>query len=118
MLRSIDATLPPMAPASPSAPRAAARAGVNVRAPGRLHLGFLDPSGTLGRRFGSIGLVIDGFEIELELGAATHDALLADTPGAQAELERVDAHLRVLRDSFTRNGRRRRSLFISAIVAL
>ncbi len=98
MLRSIDAPPPPMAPASPSSPRAAARAGVNVRAPGRLHLGFLDPSGTLGRRFGSIGLVIDGFETELELGSATHDALVADTPGAQAELERVDAHLRVMRE--------------------
>lgn len=33
-----------------------------VRAPGRLHLGFLDPSATLGRAFGNLGLVIDGFE--------------------------------------------------------
>ena len=32
---------------------------LRVQAPGRLHLGFLDPAGTLGRRFGSLGLVID-----------------------------------------------------------
>lgn len=98
MLRPIDAPLPPMAPASPTVPRAAARTGVGVRAPGRLHLGFLDPSGTLGRRFGSIGLVIDGFETELDLRSATRDELAADTPAAQAELERVAAHLRVLRE--------------------
>jgi beta-RFAP synthase len=33
---------------------------VRVRAPGRLHLGFLDLNGGLGRRFGSLGLAIDG----------------------------------------------------------
>jgi beta-RFAP synthase len=34
-------------------------ATVRVTAPARLHLGFLDIGGTLGRRFGSIGLAID-----------------------------------------------------------
>ena len=87
-----------MAPTSPPASRAAVRSGVGVRAPGRLHLGFLDPSGTLGRRFGSIGLVIDGFETELELAPAARDELTADTPATQAELERVAAHLQVLRE--------------------
>lgn len=32
---------------------------IRVRAPGRLHLGFLDLNGGLGRRFGSLGLAID-----------------------------------------------------------
>jgi beta-ribofuranosylaminobenzene 5'-phosphate synthase len=32
---------------------------VTVTVPARLHLGFLDPSGALGRRFGSIGVAID-----------------------------------------------------------
>ncbi len=92
-----------MASPTPTAPRAAARAGVSVRAPGRLHLGFIDPSGTLGRRFGSIGLVIDGFETELELRPAERDTLRADTPAAQAELERAAQHLQALRE---RTGRR------------
>src|SRR5579872_255850 len=35
-------------------------ASVEVFAPARLHLGFLDISGTLGRHFGSLGLTIEG----------------------------------------------------------
>ena len=31
---------------------------IHITAPARLHLGFLDPDGALGRRFGSIGLAI------------------------------------------------------------
>jgi beta-RFAP synthase len=37
----------------------ASAARAEVIAPSRLHLGFIDPSGALGRRFGSIGLAID-----------------------------------------------------------
>ena len=44
----------PMSAILPS--RTEACVAVGVRAPGRLHLGFLDPSGSLGRRFGSIGI--------------------------------------------------------------
>lgn len=75
---------------------------VSVRAPGRLHLGFLDPSGSLGRAFGSLGLVIDGFTTELELSASTSDQLTADTPAAEAELGRAAGYLNVLRQ---RSGR-------------
>lgn len=32
---------------------------VTVRAPARLHLGFLDLNGSMGRRFGSVGLTLD-----------------------------------------------------------
>jgi beta-ribofuranosylaminobenzene 5'-phosphate synthase len=38
--------------------KTAAKAGVTINAPARLHLGFLDLNGSLGRRFGSIGLAI------------------------------------------------------------
>jgi beta-RFAP synthase len=70
---------------------------VSVSAPGRLHLGFLDPSGSLGRAFGSLGVVIDGFTTELELSASSSDHLAADTPAAEAELGRAAAHLSALR---------------------
>ena len=53
---------------------------LTVQAPGRLHLGFLDPGATLGRAFGSLGLVIDGFETRLELSAAAADAVVAAAP--------------------------------------
>jgi len=75
---------------------------VTLRAPGRLHLGFLDPSGSLGRRFGSIGVVIDGFETEVELSAAFADRVTADTPEGDAQIERASAYLHTLR---ARSGR-------------
>jgi beta-ribofuranosylaminobenzene 5'-phosphate synthase len=44
---------------------------VQVTTAARLHLGFLDLAGDLGRRFGSIGLAIDAFETCVELSEAT-----------------------------------------------
>jgi beta-ribofuranosylaminobenzene 5'-phosphate synthase len=67
-----------------------ARARVRVRAPARLHFGFLDLHGGLGRRFGSIGLSLDAPGIDLT--AARSDSLQvtgADAPGIAAECERV-----------------------------
>ncbi|MBS0445366.1 MAG: beta-ribofuranosylaminobenzene 5'-phosphate synthase [Proteobacteria bacterium] len=83
------------APALPN--NSVAQAMLTLRTPGRLHLGFLDPSGSLGRRFGSLGLVIEGYETALELCAAERDAISGDTPAARAELERAAAHLDRLR---------------------
>ncbi len=71
---------------------------VSVDAPARLHLGFLDPSGSLGRRFGSIGLVIDGPATQVEISAADTDRVLAATPAAQAQAARAAEHLHRLRD--------------------
>ena len=95
---------------SPPAGQGAAAQGVaatlvRVAAPGRLHLGFLDPSASLGRRFGSLGLVIDGPQTVLELGwaepGATTDVCSAAPhlapDHAAAELTRVRAHLAALR---------------------
>lgn len=88
--------------AAPMRSDAAQRAPVTVRAPGRLHLGFLDPSGSLGRPFGSLGLVIDGYETEVMLGPSEHDLLLGDDLAAEAELDRAAALLRRLRDQTQR----------------
>jgi beta-RFAP synthase len=82
-------------------------ASVRVVAPGRLHLGFLDPSASLGRRFGSLGLVIDGPQTVLELGfaepGATTDICSAAphlaSDHAAAELARVRPHLAALRQA-------------------
>ena len=46
-------------------------ARVRVAAPARLHLGFLDPSATLGRRFGSLGLVVEGLETVVEIAPSS-----------------------------------------------
>jgi beta-RFAP synthase len=68
---------------------------VSVQAPGRLHLGFLDPGASLGRRFGSLGLVIDGFETALMLEPAARDEI--DAGSAPDELPRLQRHLAALR---------------------
>lgn len=80
-----------------TSPSIETRASISVRAPGRLHLGFLDPAGSLGRRFGSLGLVIEGFETEIELGAAAVDRISAGPGAAAAEVDRAAAHLERLR---------------------
>jgi beta-RFAP synthase len=50
--------------------KTAAFESVRVEAPARLHLGFLDLNGDLGRRFGSLGLTIEGIATEVEISAA------------------------------------------------
>ncbi len=58
-------------------------ATVRITAPARLHLGFLDISGTLGRRFGSIGLAVDRPATVLNARRATRNA------ASGAERERI-----------------------------
>lgn len=71
---------------------------VRVAAPARLHLGFLDPAATLGRRFGSVGLVIDGLDTVVEIGHASRDVFEA-VDGADAALARAVDHVRALRQA-------------------
>ncbi len=44
---------------------------VTVTAPARLHFGFLDLNGDLGRRFGSIGLAISGLQTQVVLSPSS-----------------------------------------------
>lgn len=53
---------------------------VTVTAPARLHLGFLDLAGDLGRRFGSLGLAIEGIGTGVTIARA--DALRVQGPDA------------------------------------
>ncbi len=66
-------------------------ASVTVTAPARLHLGFLDPSGGLGRRFASIGLAI------AELGTRIHIRAAASAHVEGAEHARVAQHIETMR---------------------
>lgn len=69
---------------------------VRVSAPGRLHLGFLDPGASLGRRFGSLGLVVQGPQTRLELRLAGRPIVEAAAGVDPAELERAAAHLALM----------------------
>lgn len=81
----------------PEAARGEVPLRITVRAPGRLHLGFLDPAATLGRRFGSLGLVIEEFETVVQLSPATRDEVTAAEGIDQDELARAATHLSALR---------------------
>ena len=83
--------------------RADSAPSVTLRAPGRLHLGFLDPAASLGRRFGSLGLVIEGFETEVALSAASANHVTATGVAERAEIERARAHLQRLQQHSTRH---------------
>jgi beta-RFAP synthase len=62
--------------------------GVQVTAAARLHLGFLDLNGDLGRQFGSIGLAIDAFETCIHLRHAPSFEILGKERERSARLAR------------------------------
>jgi beta-RFAP synthase len=55
--------------------------GIRVSAPARLHLGFIDLNGSLGRRYGSIGLAVDAPATEIRLSRA--EATAASGPDSE-----------------------------------
>ena len=65
-------------------------------APARLHLGFLDPSGTLGRRFGSLGMMIDGLATQVQVAHAEADRVDAATDAGH-EVDRLRRLVRQLK---------------------
>jgi beta-ribofuranosylaminobenzene 5'-phosphate synthase len=62
--------------------------GVQVTAAARLHLGFLDLAGDLGREFGSIGLAIDAFKTRVQLREAPGFEVLGQERERSARLAR------------------------------
>ena len=77
------------------APVTSSSISAQVEAPARLHLGFLDPSASLGRKFASLGLVIEGMPTRLALAAARHNEVVV-AGGSDAVRERLARHLAVL----------------------
>jgi beta-RFAP synthase len=67
---------------------------VTVTAPARLHLGFLDLNGELGRSFGSIGLAISDLRTRVTVSrAAFHRASGPDSERARRYIERLQVLL-------------------------
>ncbi len=64
---------------------------VTVAAPARLHFGFIDLEGGLGRRFGSLGLALEGVATELRLHRAA--TFSASGRGAGRALKWAEAFL-------------------------
>lgn len=66
---------------------------VVVEAPARLHLGFLDPSGSLGRRFASLGMTIEGFGTRVEVAAANRNEVRLGVAAANGAGEKLERYL-------------------------
>lgn len=75
-----------------------ASTSVTVSAPARLHLGFLDLNGGLGRKFGSIGLAIDGLGTRLTLRRA--EQMRVEGPYA----ERARGYIATMQHALRRDG--------------
>lgn len=71
-----------------------ANAAVRITAPGRLHLGFLDLAGTLGRRFGSLGIALERPATVVRMSRAEH--LEASGPDAERAVAAVEKAARRL----------------------
>jgi beta-ribofuranosylaminobenzene 5'-phosphate synthase len=71
---------------------------VTVTAPARLHLGFLDLNGHLGRRFGSIGLAISGLKTQISVALADHMRI------AGPESDRVRRYVELMHDALALDG--------------
>lgn len=81
---------------SPTGKCDVSEAGIRVDAPSRLHLGFLDPNASLGRRFASLGLVIDAFATRLEISPARETSVASDDPRQHDAVRRLARHLDTL----------------------
>jgi beta-ribofuranosylaminobenzene 5'-phosphate synthase len=75
---------------------------IEIESPARLHLGFIDPSGSGPRRFGSLGLALDGLSTRIRLSRAgsAAEAYLAASDQARPELQRAARYLETMRGAF------------------
>jgi len=71
---------------------------ITISASARLHLGFIDPNGSLGRAFGSIGLVIDGHDTRLTARLQQGNQRTPHIEGTttQAQHDRIETYLKQL----------------------
>ncbi|SPB17858.1 hypothetical protein NOV72_05061 [Caballeronia novacaledonica] len=71
---------------------------ITVESPSRLHLGFIDPNGSLGRAFGSVGLAIDahGTRITARQAPASRRTSIIEGTINDAQRERVERYLEQL----------------------
>ncbi|SAK88601.1 hypothetical protein AWB76_06340 [Caballeronia temeraria] len=82
----------------PTPARLSPLSAITVESPARLHLGFIDPNGSLGRVFGSVGLAIDAHSTRItarQAPASRRDAIIEGTTSS-AQRDRIEQHIRQL----------------------
>jgi beta-RFAP synthase len=79
----------------PTSPGSLSPTAITVESPSRLHLGFIDPNGSLGRAFGSVGLAIDahGTRITARHAPASRRTAIVEGALSDAQRERIEQHL-------------------------
>ncbi|SAL60858.1 hypothetical protein AWB73_06769 [Caballeronia turbans] len=79
----------------PTTSRRISPAAITVESPSRLHLGFIDPNGSLGRAFGSAGLAIDahGTRLTARQAPASRQTPIIEGTINDGQRERIEQHL-------------------------
>ncbi|SAK73631.1 hypothetical protein AWB75_04049 [Caballeronia catudaia] len=83
----------------PSPGRLTPPTAITVESPARLHLGFIDPNGSLGRIFGSVGLAIDAHATRVtarQAPAARQNHARIEGVSSDAQRERIAQYLKQL----------------------
>lgn len=70
------------------------QATIAIAAPARLHMGFLDMSGDLGRRFGGLGLALS--EVQTRLSVQRAKGIAAEGPSSERAARSAEALLQAL----------------------
>ncbi|WP_250515628.1 beta-ribofuranosylaminobenzene 5'-phosphate synthase family protein [Caballeronia sp. INDeC2] len=86
----------------PTTSRRISPAAITVESPSRLHLGFIDPNGSLGRVFGSAGLAIDvhGTRITARHAQTSQRNAMIEGAATDAQRERIEHYLAQLEAAF------------------
>ncbi|MDR5739952.1 MULTISPECIES: beta-ribofuranosylaminobenzene 5'-phosphate synthase family protein [unclassified Caballeronia] len=77
-------------------PRLSPRRAITVSSSARLHLGFIDPNGSLGRSFGSVGLTIEGHDTRITAKPSQQATRIQGTT-TQAQHDRIREHVEQLK---------------------
>ncbi|SAL87941.1 hypothetical protein AWB74_08331 [Caballeronia arvi] len=83
----------------PSPGRLTPPTAITVESPARLHLGFIDPNGSLGRIFGSVGLAIDAHATRItarQAPASRQNNAHIEGVSSDAQRERIAQYLKLL----------------------
>ncbi|WP_244816588.1 beta-ribofuranosylaminobenzene 5'-phosphate synthase family protein [Caballeronia sp. Lep1P3] len=78
-----------------TAPTRLSPPAITIAASARLHLGFIDPNASLGRAFGSVGLVIDAHATRITARRSQHEAHI-EGAASPAQHDRIQASLKQL----------------------
>lgn len=85
----------------PGSIKSTVQSEIRIAANARLHMGFLDLNGGLGRQFGSLGVALDGIDTRLTLRLTEDSGQSIDVIGSDAD--RIESYAKATLESFGAN---------------